>query len=480
MSTKKYLYGLTVQGIQSYIFETNKLREIVGASEIVEQITRKFLQEILADSFNENNLLLSAAGNIKYLFDDEKEVQTVIDEFPKKISKVSKSIKFSQAVIPVDGDLTDTHYRELEKKLNAQRNKPDNSPDMLTMGRNLNRVTGKAEYKFIIHNNKRESLDFETSKKRDNDDSKLLINKVDPNSEFIFPKEIEKITNSQSKNFVAVIHADGNKLGSTIQKIVGQTFDKKEAFLKALSDRIEQSTIAAFKDAFYSVIDNSNKKVPLRPIILGGDDLTLIIRADLALPFTKIYLETFEKQTKKNFSELLAEHNITDNDIIQSLQNGLTATAGIVFIKEKYPFHYAVHLSESITSKAKNLTNREKSSVLFYKVKDSFVNSYDDIIDNELKPNEFNFLTGPYNISEIDNLLNKVKFMKKDDFPKGALRELLTTMYQNTDKANFKWSRIWEINKNNKTFKKMNFDKSLKDNNIIYDLITIDSLTVEK
>ena len=33
-----YLYGLTVQGIQSYIFETNKLKEIIGASEIVEQL----------------------------------------------------------------------------------------------------------------------------------------------------------------------------------------------------------------------------------------------------------------------------------------------------------------------------------------------------------------------------------------------------------------------------------------------------------
>jgi len=32
-----YLYGLTVQGIQSYIFATNKLKEIVGTSEIIEQ-----------------------------------------------------------------------------------------------------------------------------------------------------------------------------------------------------------------------------------------------------------------------------------------------------------------------------------------------------------------------------------------------------------------------------------------------------------
>lgn len=190
-------------------------------------------------------------------------------------------------------------------------------------------------------------------------------------------------------------------------------------------------------------------------------------------------METFETQTKKNFSKLLTTHKITDEEIKQNLKNGLTATAGIVFIKEKYPFHYAVHLAESITTKAKNLTNREKSGVLFYKVKDSFVNSYDDIIDNELKPKGFDFLSGPYDINGIEDLLDKVENMKKDDFPKGALRELLTTMYQNVEKANFKWSRILKVNKNNNSFKKLGFKENLEENSTIYDLITIDSLTTE-
>lgn len=34
----RYLYGASVQGIQSFIFATNRLREIVGASDLVEEI----------------------------------------------------------------------------------------------------------------------------------------------------------------------------------------------------------------------------------------------------------------------------------------------------------------------------------------------------------------------------------------------------------------------------------------------------------
>ena len=34
----KFLYGASVQGIQHFIFQTNELKDIVGASELVENI----------------------------------------------------------------------------------------------------------------------------------------------------------------------------------------------------------------------------------------------------------------------------------------------------------------------------------------------------------------------------------------------------------------------------------------------------------
>ena len=41
----KYLYGAAVQGIQGFIFKTNELRHIVGASELVEQICTSAFDE---------------------------------------------------------------------------------------------------------------------------------------------------------------------------------------------------------------------------------------------------------------------------------------------------------------------------------------------------------------------------------------------------------------------------------------------------
>ena len=42
----QYLYGAAVQGIQSFIFQTNKLRDIVGASELVNQICTELFEDV--------------------------------------------------------------------------------------------------------------------------------------------------------------------------------------------------------------------------------------------------------------------------------------------------------------------------------------------------------------------------------------------------------------------------------------------------
>ena len=55
---------------------------------------------------------------------------------------------------------------------------------------------------------------------------------------------------------------------------------------KNFSQLLDKATVQAAVNAYNQV--NSGTKsdvIPMRPIVLGGDDLTVICRADLAVPY---------------------------------------------------------------------------------------------------------------------------------------------------------------------------------------------------
>lgn len=90
----KYLYGASVQGIQSFIFQTNKLKEIVGASEIVKNITDQTFFDTAHIEKNYEGLILATAGNIKCDFSeaDKSILERVVREFPKRVMQEGPGI----------------------------------------------------------------------------------------------------------------------------------------------------------------------------------------------------------------------------------------------------------------------------------------------------------------------------------------------------------------------------------------------------
>jgi len=402
----KYLYGAAVQGIQSFIYQTNDLKDIVGASELVEEICTTAFKE---DYGRTGEKVLQAAGNIKWIYDDRSECEKAVREFPRKVMTMAPGITISQAVVAFD-DNGKMPVEELEQKLRAQRNKPFASITQGLMGIKRLPKTGMPATSFKDG----ELMDAGTEKKlfrigdgeqRRKETTSELCKKAfgEPVSGRHIAYNVADLT--QSNDWIAIIHADGNGLGQVVQKL-GKDKDDFVKFSALLDKSCTEACINAFNDILktYEYSDKKGTpKIPIRPVLLGGDDLTVICRGDIALDFTDSFMRHFEKETKKQLGGLLTK----DGGVFEGGADHLTACAGIAFIKSSYPFYYGYELAESLCTAAKKEAKQKElveangglapSCLMFHKVQDSFTEDYKAIVQRELTPSDgVSWQFGPY------------------------------------------------------------------------------------
>lgn len=128
--------------------------------------------------------------------------------------------------------------------------------------------------------------------------------------------------------YLALIHADGNGVGSGLGK--DKTDGERATFFhknRVLLRRALQKAIDAHCP--------DTGRAPLIPLMLGGDDLLLVTRAEIALPFVVRLCEELEA--------------------LQEGSNGfkLTLGVGVVFAKHTIPVHRLHEVAEQLASSAK-------------------------------------------------------------------------------------------------------------------------------
>lgn len=507
------LYGASVQGIQNFIFNTKELKDIAGASELVEDIcTRLFrfvLEQVERDPDKENlrqildkNTIVSAAGNIKYVFYDESKCREFVRIFPFFVSRYAPGITVSQAVVRVAPDDFTKAVDELENKLKIQRNRLQRNPNLGLMGIQRSRHTGLPVVAVVGN----EHLDEASFKKRfvHGFDGCLCEDKAGrpiqrratelcrkafgrPDiKESSVAMEIGRMV--KSNDWIAVIHADGNGVGQVVRK-VGRDPEK----FKEFSKRLNVATIAAAVDAFDKVKEMfaDSDVIPIRPVVLGGDDITVICRADLALPYTEAFLKSFEEQTSVQIGGLI-DGVFTKG----TYRDRLTACAGIAFVKSSYPFYYAYELAEQLCSAAKadakdneNIRNGEElpqSCIQFHKVQSSFVSDYDEIVRRELSPTSgMSLKYGPYYIHEKYGRWTLSKFhdvlgelSRKESSLTSSIRKWLTEIHDNPERAFQKRERAASfLNKEQRKLFDQIVPQKSEGKSPAYDLLSIYSVT---
>lgn len=464
---KFYLYAAAVQGIQDFIFKTNDLKHIVGASELVEQVCGSLFNEFESKSNAKGESVVRAAGNIKYIYQDFSECKRAFREFPKKVMLEAPGITISQAICGYDDEsMFDSAIDKVEQILKTQRNKPPKSVLAGLIGIKRTNNTGLP----VTQIKKGEFLDDSTIKKIAFNETIKLCQKsfgVPNLSHANVAYDIKQITGKN--DWIAIIHADGNGLGKVVQKV-----GKKKDVFKQFSQKLDEATQAAAHAAYNKLkaekLFDENGVIPIRPVVLSGDDMTVIIRGDLAVKYAKEFIVAFKQETQSQLSDILTKNGVFADHKDYDHKDYLTACAGIAFIKSSYPFYFGYQLAEELCGQAKKDTkalakkrgsedNLPDSCLMFHKVQDSFITDYEAIEARELMAKVGSesvplFKAGPYYLvapiegkHSIDELENLSKQLNGEEGRgvKSGIRNWITLRLEGKEKSDQRLKRMNQL-----------------------------------
>ena len=155
-----------------------------------------------------------------------------------------------------------------------------------------------------------------------------------------------------NRNRWAVICMDGNDMGAQFRK-AADSQDDLAAWIKEFSQALLSCTHEAVKEGIRSVVDRWLKwtavdtdgsgelVLPIRPLVVGGDDLIVLCHPMYALDFVKATSRAFQ-----NNSRLYSKH-------FPATGGEVTISAGVLYAPVHLPLHSALEFAESLLASAK-------------------------------------------------------------------------------------------------------------------------------
>lgn len=313
----KTLVILEVSQKQKYIFLSKKLRENVLRSNEINYVTSPaFFEKVASEYYHETeNFIYTGGGHAVLQFADEEQAR-----------------KFTEIV-------TEHVLRQYEGlELFAKKMLYDTQK---TPGENLKELTKLLEQKKSVRKASFRRMHFGIGEKKERFENRQEIHSsVRPPQGWEFPSEFEKL--ARDENFIAVVHIDGNAMGKRVEGIYKNnagTWEECCRTLRKFSEGIQRDFETAF-DKTVTVVcgqfeQEKDRVLPIRPVILAGDDVCFVTKASIGLECARVFLEQLTKLT-----------NAADGC-------GYAACAGVALVHTKFPFYQAYQLAEELCSSAK-------------------------------------------------------------------------------------------------------------------------------
>ncbi len=383
----KVLIAFDTDHIKRYVFGTDTLKEIRGASSRLDRLNRYKMAE-LAKDYHAIPIFTNGGAGL-FLVDSQEQAE----KFGKQVQKEYREntgggSSITYAIQSVLEDMQDSTVDfmgcEIPNPLALMRYKlrrqKDDSSDIITFpshpfmylcescGVEYANVVEPDEHSQVCQscNNKREdnrdvkkSIDRYLHHQSDlptfRTNSPLWAEVIDnlQHLNYDFPDRVDRPQDFNefslfkgSRDYMALIYADGNNMGQEIEKIV--ELGKLRLFAENVDSSVKLAVSNAIVDHLQvkrhmrsEAVLHDGQEVSLFPfdiLLLGGDDVVMVTPASVALDVALTITHEFHKLTKA----------------IDPKHEGYTLSVGVVLAPVKYPFGLLLDLAETTLKFAKD------------------------------------------------------------------------------------------------------------------------------
>lgn len=328
-----WYYRYEFKGIQRWILESNRLRDLAGGSALIERLTEQARSMVSGVG---GSTIFAAAGGLLAEFPDKEKLEAFASEWPMFAAYHAPGLPIIQGWVDAASG-PNALARLYQNRLAARRNLP--ASPLLEPGPWLERASRTGLPAIpppadIPPSRARPTAWDEASVERE----RAVVEGGANRPLFggaLTAAEIETDEESWPDEPTAVIHADGSGVG---RRIVAIGDDVKR--LKDFSEALAGCTACAARESVDVVrAATGHGPLPFRPVVLGGDDMTVVLTARHALPFARRWLEVFERETERHAKSLGGRR--------------LHAAAGITIVNRGFPFWRAYELADAACRDAK-------------------------------------------------------------------------------------------------------------------------------
>lgn len=434
MTASAYLFE--IRQIQDYVFSTGKLRDASGASELIDGLASgdasgvagKLIERVLGQA----EIFRAAGGVLDMVHPDAGKLATFRAAFRLAAARAAPGLVYNDTLATAQDNTT--------ARTKARNSMSSNGPakgTRLPLGSPIIRPAPRSGASpAILHGwtkggtcrITKEYADLATQRVRQH----LTAGKSTLTAKFTpldAPKTLkwpvlfrrdEDGKDSDGEVFpfagssiprIAVLHADGNGMGRLYADAVMQLALEPEK-IRQLSQELARATLESVQAAMKPVVQAAvDHVVPARPILLGGDDVSLLLRADLAVQFAVDFANAFGDLATRAVEQFLGAGT-----------RKMSTKIGIVTIAPNQPFARAYDLAESLASAARHET---ESRIAFHRITTAAIPATAQELEEDGRAKDgFTLWRSAHTLGEIGSLRALARLLDNQDVARGGLRRV--------------------------------------------------------